>query len=60
MSESRDDMPAGILTLSGAFLGKHRDEILELVYNKAEEEKADHSMKRLMDVEDGPRLLEPK
>ncbi|MDY6816478.1 MAG: BCAM0308 family protein [Pseudomonadota bacterium] len=50
----RDDMPAGILTLSGAFLGKHRDEILKLVYNKVEEEKADHPMKRLMGVEDGP------
>ncbi|MCG7199973.1 ATPase [Marinobacter pelagius] len=50
----RDDMPGGILTLSGAFLGKHRDEILKLIRNKVEEEKAQHPMKRLMGVEDGP------
>lgn len=49
----RDDMPAGILTLSGAFLGKHREEILKLIHNKVEEEKAEHPMKRLMGVEDG-------
>lgn len=51
----RDDMPGGILTLSGAFLGKHRDEILKLIQNKVEEEKAQHPMKRLMGVEDGPK-----
>ncbi|MBL3826862.1 MULTISPECIES: BCAM0308 family protein [unclassified Marinobacter] len=50
----RDDMPAGILTLSGGFLGKHRDEILKLIHNKVEEEKAEHPMKRLMGIEDGP------
>lgn len=49
----RDDMPAGILTLSGAFLEKHRDEILKLIHNKVEEEKANHPMKRLMGIEDG-------
>ncbi|WP_417567886.1 BCAM0308 family protein [Marinobacter sp.] len=49
----RDDMPAGILTLSGGFLAKHRDEILKLIHNKVEEEKAEHPMKRLMSAEDG-------
>lgn len=49
----RDDMPAGILTLSGTFLEKHRDEILKLIHNKVEEEKAMHPMKRLMGFEDG-------
>jgi hypothetical protein len=47
-------MPAGILTLSGGFLGKHRDEILKLIQNKVEAEKTEHPMKRLMGVEDGP------
>jgi hypothetical protein len=51
----RDDMPAGILTLSGAFLEKHRDEILKLIQNKVEQEKAEHPMKRLMGVEDGQK-----
>ncbi|MEH6355889.1 MAG: BCAM0308 family protein [Marinobacter sp.] len=51
----RDDMPAGILTLSGTFLEKHRDEILKLIQNKVEHEKAGHPMKRLMSVEDGQK-----
>lgn len=49
----RDDMPAGILTLSGEFLGKHRDEILKLIHNKVNEEKSEHPIKRLMGVEEG-------
>jgi hypothetical protein len=49
----RDDMPAGILTLSGGFLARHRGEILKLIHNKVEEEKAEHPMKRLMGIEDG-------
>lgn len=51
----RDDMPAGILTLSGTFLEKHRDEILKLIHNKVEEEKAEHPMKRLMGVEENQK-----
>lgn len=49
----RDDMPAGILTLSGTFLRKHQHEILKLIRNKVDEEKAEHPLKRLMDVEGG-------
>ena len=49
-----DNMPAGILTLSGAFLDGHKDEILKLVQHKVEEEKAGHPLKRLMAIEDGP------
>ncbi len=47
-----DKMPAGILTLSGDFFAQHRTEILNLVNNKVEEQKADHPMKRLMAVAD--------
>lgn len=50
----RDDMPAGILTLSGAFLDGHRDEIVRLIHNKEQAETADHPMKRIMALEDGP------
>lgn len=48
----RGRVPAGFLTLSGEFFKAHRDEILRLVRNKEESEKAEHPMKRLMDVED--------
>jgi NMD protein affecting ribosome stability and mRNA decay len=48
----RDRVPAGYLYLSGDFLAQHRDEILNLVRNKAEGETAQHPMKRLMDIEE--------
>lgn len=48
----RDKAPAGYLTLSGNFFEAHREEIMNLVHNKEESEKAQHPMKRLMDVED--------
>jgi hypothetical protein len=48
----QDKVPAGILTLSGDFLAIHRNEIMNLVHNKVEEQKAAHPMKRLMAIED--------
>ena len=47
-----DKVPAGILTLSGEFFAEHREEIMNLVRNKEETEKAQHPLKRLMTVED--------
>lgn len=49
----RDRVPAGILNLAGGFLKEHRDEIMNLVQNKVEAEKAQHPMKRLMEVTEG-------
>jgi NMD protein affecting ribosome stability and mRNA decay len=49
----RDRVPAGILTLSGPFLREHREEILNLVRNTEEREKAQHPLKRIMAVEEG-------
>ncbi len=46
-----DKVPAGILTLSGAFFDEHRDEIMNLVHNKVDEQKAQHPMKRLMETQ---------
>ena len=48
----RDKVPAGILTLSGVFFEEHRDEIMHLVHNKVDEQKAQHPMKRRMYSED--------
>ena len=47
-----DKVPAGFLTLGGAFFDGHRDEILSLVHNKVDEQKAQHPMKRLMQIEE--------
>ena len=52
----RDKFPAGFVTLKGAFLQKHRDEILHLVRNHETKEKAEHPLQRIMsmvDSEDG-------
>lgn len=46
-----DRVPAGEITLSGAFLKKHRDEIEALVRSTEEAEKADHPLNRIMDME---------
>ncbi|HLG88201.1 MAG TPA: BCAM0308 family protein [Alphaproteobacteria bacterium] len=46
-----DNYPAGIVTLSGAFLGPHKDEILNLVRHQEQTEKSYHPMNRIINVE---------
>ncbi len=41
-----------MLTLSGDFFEEHRDEIMNLVRNNVEAQKAEHPVKRIMDIED--------
>lgn len=48
----RDRVPAGYLTLSGEFFREHRDEIMNLLENKVENQKTEHPLKRMMAVED--------
>lgn len=48
----RDRQPAGILTLKGPFFTEHRREIMNLVQNKVDGQKADHPLKRIMSMED--------
>jgi len=45
-----DKMPAGILTLSGAFHLAHRQEILGLIRHAEEREAKQHPLKRIMEV----------
>lgn len=45
-----DDQPAGTLQLSGNFLGEHRDEILNLIHNTEQSEKAQHALERLLRI----------
>lgn len=49
---TRDRQPAGILTLQGAFFSEHRGEIMNLIQNKVDTQKADHPLKRIMAIED--------
>jgi len=47
----RDRLPAGYVTLSGGFLGQHRDEILNLVHHHGERERTGHPLERIIAVE---------
>lgn len=47
-----DSYPAGTLSLSGDFLGKHRTEILGLARHQEELEKGEHPLNRIMRIED--------
>ena len=47
-----DNVPAGLLSLSGGFFNEHRDEIMNLTHNKVEEQKKQHPMKRIMGIEE--------
>ncbi|MGA7802565.1 MAG: BCAM0308 family protein [Gammaproteobacteria bacterium] len=49
---TRDHVPAGLVTLSGAFFQEHREEIMQLVRNVEEKEKAEHPLDRIMEIED--------
>ena len=48
-----DKLPAGIVTLEGAFVEAHRDELVHLARNEAERERAEHPLNRIMDVDAG-------
>lgn len=47
-----DHFPAGFLTLEGKFFQSNRDEIMRLVHNEEQRERAEHPLKRIMDVEE--------
>ena len=48
-----DKLPAGIVTIEGAFVEAHRDELVHLARNEAERERADHPLNRIMEVDAG-------
>jgi len=50
----RDKLPAGRLTLEGAFYAEHRDELLRLVRHEAESERSQHPINRIMAIEEQP------
>ncbi len=49
-----DQFPAGFLNIKGAFFLAHRDEIMHLLHNHAERERAEHPLNRIMTVEELP------
>jgi NMD protein affecting ribosome stability and mRNA decay len=47
-----DKFPAGTLTLRGAFVREHKEEIIHLARHQEEAEKKEHPLNRIMSVED--------
>jgi len=50
----RDEYPAGTLTLTGGFIASHKNELLHIVRHQEEQEKAEHPLHRIMDIEEQP------
>lgn len=48
----RGDYPAGTVSLRGGFVAAHRNELVGLVRNVEERERAEHPLKRLMAIDD--------
>lgn len=48
----RDRVPAGQLSLSGAFFAEHREEILHLVRNTEAKARAEHPLERIIEIKD--------
>ena len=53
----RDKYPAGVVILSGGYLKRHKEEILNLVNNVIEEEKERSPLKRLINMEEADEKL---
>jgi len=47
-----DKVPAGFLSLSGEFYTAHKDEILNLIANLEQKQRAQHPLKRIMHIEE--------
>jgi hypothetical protein len=48
----RDRVPAAFLTLSGDFLADHGEEIMNLIHNHAQQQRAEHPLKRIIGYEE--------
>jgi len=54
----KDKFPAGELTLKGAFVATHKDELLGLARHNEELENKEHPLNRIMGIEsDGAKIL---
>ena len=49
---ARDKLPAGTLTLEGAFFVAHRTETMNLVRNEAERENEEHALNRILAIDE--------
>ena len=50
----RDQYPAGLISITGAFVRLHKTEIVNLIRNAESNEKAEHPLHRIMSIEERP------
>jgi hypothetical protein len=51
---TRDDYPAGIITLTGVFALAHKDELIQLARHHEQQENSEHPLHRIMRIEENP------
>lgn len=56
--KTQDDFPGGIITLSGAFLKPHKDEILQLIRNEEDRAKRINPLERIISIKDQGKNVE--
>ena len=47
----RDNLPGGIVHMSGGFIGKHKDDIMNLIRNEGDRAKAVNPLERIMGID---------
>ena len=52
-----DDYPAGIITLKGAYLQAHREEILQTIRNEEQNSKQKNPLERIMKIEESKDVI---
>lgn len=50
---TRDDYPAGVITLAGAYALAHKDELIQLARHQEQVENAEHPLHRIMGLDAG-------
>jgi hypothetical protein len=47
-----DKVPAGLLSLSGPYILDHKEEIMNLIKNREQQEKTEHPLERIMNIDE--------
>ena len=53
-----DRLPAGRLTLEGPYVAAHEKELVQIARHQAEQERAEHALHRIMNIEPRPDAVE--
>ena len=54
---TNDNYPAGIVTLSGGYVPRHKEELVQMARNREQQENKEHPLHRIMSIEELPDSL---